>query len=119
MSAGHRCWRTARCSTAPTRTCAARPALRAAGGGHGVWVGTAAPPDLPAVAAGEVPGLRWAYSDLDGPGRVLLAVGEPRAVGELLAAQLLTSEPAEGAAPAPSDRPCTAAGHRAVPSAPG
>ena len=50
---------------------------------------------------------------------MLLAVGEPSAVGELLAAQLLTSEPAEGAAPAPSDRPCTAAGHRAVPSAPG
>lgn len=34
--------------------------------------------------AGEEPGRRWAWTELAGPGRMLLAVGEPRAVVELL-----------------------------------
>lgn len=42
----------------------------------------AAPPAEP--AAGERPGLRWAWTGLDGPGRMLLAVGDPRAVVGLL-----------------------------------
>jgi urease accessory protein len=36
--------------------------------------------------SGDEPGLRWAWTELAGPGRVLLAVGEPRAVVELLTA---------------------------------
>jgi urease accessory protein len=38
-------------------------------------------PSFPAVTtAGEQPRVRWAWTELDGPGRVLLAVGEPGAV---------------------------------------
>ena len=32
--------------------------------------------DRPALGAGEQPGLRWACSELDGPGCILLAVGD-------------------------------------------
>ena len=34
--------------------------------------------------AGDEPGLRWAWTELSGTGWMLLAVGEPRAVVELL-----------------------------------
>ena len=57
---GHRCWRTARCSTAPTRTVRPGRHCRRAGGGHAGAGRPPQPPDLPAVAAGEEPGLRWA-----------------------------------------------------------
>jgi len=43
--------------------------------------------DVPAAAdslAGERPDVRWAWTDLPGPGRALLAVGEPRAVIAIL-----------------------------------
>jgi urease accessory protein len=49
-----------------------------------VWAGIAAADRGSAAEAGEQPGLRWASSDLAGPGRVLLAVGEPGAVIQLL-----------------------------------
>ena len=46
-----------------------------------VGEGTAGPPE----GAGEQPGLRWACSALDGPGRLLLALGDNHsAVSELL-----------------------------------
>ncbi len=39
----------------------------------------------PAITGtGDEPGRRWAWTELAGPGRMLLAVGEPRAVVELL-----------------------------------
>src|SRR3712207_8513049 len=38
------------------------------------------PVDRAGAGAGERPGVRWAWSELDGPGAVLLAVGEPGAV---------------------------------------
>jgi len=38
----------------------------------------------PAEGAGEQPGLRWACSALDGPGRLLLAVGDAPAVAAVL-----------------------------------
>jgi hypothetical protein len=37
--------------------------------------------------AGEDPGVRWAWTELAGPGRMLLAVGDPGAVTALLDAQ--------------------------------
>jgi urease accessory protein len=40
---------------------------------------------------GERPGLRWAWSALDGPGRVLLAVGDPGPVTALLAGAATSS----------------------------
>ena len=39
---------------------------------------------LPAAAAGESEGVRWAWTPLDGPGAVLLAVGTPAAVTAVL-----------------------------------
>ncbi len=45
------------------------------------------------LGAGEDRGLRWSWTDLDGPGRVLLAVGEPRLVTELLDAQRAALDP--------------------------
>jgi urease accessory protein len=39
---------------------------------------------LPAAAAGESDGVRWAWTPLDGPGAVLLAVGTPAAVAAVL-----------------------------------
>jgi hypothetical protein len=39
---------------------------------------------LPAEAAGESDGVRWAWTVLDGPGAVLLAVGAPAAVTAVL-----------------------------------
>jgi hypothetical protein len=45
----------------------------------GKWIGG------PPQGAGEQPGLRWAWSALDGPGYLLLAVGDrPAAVAALL-----------------------------------
>jgi len=54
----------------------------AAGGGGAL--GGAAPPGDP--RRGEREGVRWAWTDLAGPGRALFAVGEPGAVIALLAA---------------------------------
>lgn len=42
------------------------------------------PAELGAGSAGESPRARWAWTELDGPGRMLLAVGEPGAVIALL-----------------------------------
>jgi urease accessory protein len=42
------------------------------------------PPDPGVATAGEDPRARWAWTELDGPGRMLLAVGEPGAVIALL-----------------------------------
>ncbi|SHJ91475.1 urease accessory protein [Pseudonocardia thermophila] len=39
--------------------------------------------------AGELPGVRWAWSPLAGPGAVLLAVGDPGAVSAVLHEQLV------------------------------
>jgi len=55
-------------------------AVRGAGGA----LGGAAPPGDP--RQGEREGVRWAWTDLAGPGRALFAVGEPGAVIALLAA---------------------------------
>ncbi|MDQ4037745.1 MAG: hypothetical protein M3313_05215, partial [Actinomycetota bacterium] len=38
----------------------------------------------PTTGAGEKPGLRWVCSALDGPGRLLLAIGDSAAVVALL-----------------------------------
>jgi urease accessory protein len=38
----------------------------------------------PPERGGETAGVRWAWTELAGPGRLLLAVGEPGAVGALL-----------------------------------
>jgi hypothetical protein len=46
-------------------------------------VPAAVPANLP---VGERPDVRWAWTDLAGPGRALFAVGEPGAVIALLAA---------------------------------
>ncbi len=43
-------------------------------------------PAAPGALVGERPDVRWAWTDLAGPGRALLAVGEPRAVIAVLAA---------------------------------
>jgi urease accessory protein len=56
----------------------------AAGGGGGGALGGAAPPGDP--PQGEREAVRWAWTDLAGPGRALFAVGEPGAVIALLAA---------------------------------
>ena len=64
-----------------------RRAWGAAGGGGaggGGALGGAAPPGDP--PQGEREGVRWAWTDLAGPGRALFAVGEPGAVIALLAA---------------------------------
>lgn len=45
--------------------------------GHGCTDGL---PDSGAVTTGEDPRVRWAWTELDGPGRMLLAVGAPGAV---------------------------------------
>ncbi len=47
-----------------------------------VIAGATSAPDV--VGAGETPGVRWAWSALDGPGRVLLAVGDPEPVAAVL-----------------------------------
>ena len=54
------------------------------GAGGGGALGGAAPPGDP--PQGEREGVRWAWTDLAGPGRALFAVGEPGAVIALLAA---------------------------------
>jgi urease accessory protein len=47
------------------------------------------------VAGAEAAGVRWAWTELDGPGRLLVAVGEAGAVGALLdrQASLVTGSP--------------------------
>lgn len=64
----------------------ADPALTGPAGTAGARaIGTLLVAGLPGPAgAGERPGVRWAWSDLDGPGAVLLAVGEPGRVAALL-----------------------------------
>jgi urease accessory protein len=74
----------------------ADPAVRGPGGTAGgraigalvvVPASADAPADVPAITdslAGERPDVRWAWTDLPGPGRALLAVGEPRAVIAIL-----------------------------------
>jgi hypothetical protein len=44
----------------------------------------AASAGAPEATGGDGPQLRWAWTALSGPGRMLLAVGQPRAVVELL-----------------------------------
>ena len=68
----------------------ADPALSGPGGTAGVralgtlvLAGSSGP-----GGAGEEPGVRWAWSDLDGPGAVLLAVGDPGPVTAVLDAAL-------------------------------
>jgi urease accessory protein len=67
------------------------PALRGPGGTAGARaVGTLVVAGAPSAAAhadslgGERPDVRWAWTDLAGPGRALFAVGEPGAVIALL-----------------------------------
>ena len=60
------------------------PPPGAGGAGGGGALGGAAPPGDP--PQGEREGVRWAWTDLAGPGRALFAVGEPGAVIALLAA---------------------------------
>jgi urease accessory protein len=56
---------------------------------------------LPAAAAGESDGVRWAWTLLDGPGAVLLAVGTPAAVTAVLdAAAVVPAAVAPPGAPA-------------------
>lgn len=68
----------------------ADPALRGPGGtagGRAVGTFVVVDPAGPVAAdalAGEGPDLRWAWTDLPGPGRALLAVGAPGAVIALL-----------------------------------
>jgi urease accessory protein len=72
------------------------PALRGPGGTAGARaVGTLLIAGAPSAATpaahadslgGERPAVRWAWTDLAGPGRALFAVGEPGAVIALLAA---------------------------------
>lgn len=80
----------------------ADPALSGpAGTAGGRAVGTLIVAGAAAVAqpctdeAGEEPGVRWAWSALDGPGRVLLAVGTPARVTAVLDAhsENLAAEP--------------------------
>jgi urease accessory protein len=52
-----------------------------------VLAGTAAADARGAEGAGERPGVRWAVSELAGPGRIVVAVGEPGAVTAVLNAQ--------------------------------
>ena len=59
------------------------PAGTAGARAVGTLVRTGALP-LPAEAAGESDGVRWAWTVLDGPGAVLLAVGAPVAVTAVL-----------------------------------
>jgi urease accessory protein len=58
-------------------------AVGGAAGAGGALGGAASPSD---PAQGEREGVRWAWTDLAGPGRALFAVGEPGAVIALLAA---------------------------------
>lgn len=51
-----------------------------------VLAGAAGAP-APPTATGEEPGVRWAWSALEGPGHLLTAVGDPGRVGVLLDAQ--------------------------------
>jgi urease accessory protein len=63
------------------------PGGTAGGRAIGTLVVVPSPADLPATTdplAGERPDVRWAWTDLPGPGRALLAVGEPRAVIAIL-----------------------------------
>ncbi|WP_214408252.1 urease accessory protein UreD [Pseudonocardia lacus] len=60
--------------------------------------GYAAVAPAPQHPAGEAPGVRWAWTELAGPGRLLIAVGEPGAVG----AQLDRQTPPRPAGPQPS-----------------
>jgi len=71
----------------------ADPALSGPGGtagGRAIGSLVVVPPpaDVPAVteSLAERADVRWAWTDLPGPGRALLAVGEPRAVIAILAA---------------------------------
>ncbi len=72
----------------------ADPALCGPGGiagGRAVGTLVVVDPHVPAAAdalVGERPDVRWAWTDLDEPGRALLAVGEPSAVIALLAAAI-------------------------------
>jgi hypothetical protein len=61
----------------PAGTAGARAVGTLVCAGHGA---------APAPSAGEAPGVRWAWSALDGPGAVLPAVGAPAAVTAVLAA---------------------------------
>jgi len=58
-------------------------AVGGAAGAGGALGGAASPSD---PAQGEREGVRWAWTDLAGPGRALFAVGDPGAVIALLAA---------------------------------
>jgi urease accessory protein len=67
------------------------PALRGPAGTAGaravgtlVLAGAGVDVPAPAPASGEGPEVRWAWSALDGPGAVLLAVGAPGAVAAVL-----------------------------------
>jgi urease accessory protein len=67
------------------------PGGTAGGRAIGTLILVRAPADVPAAVpatadsrAGERPDVRWAWTDLPGPGRALLAVGEPRAVIAIL-----------------------------------
>jgi urease accessory protein len=51
------------------------------------------PGAVPGAAAGESDAVRWAWSALEGPGAVLLAVGTPAAVIEVLDTAVGTGEP--------------------------
>ena len=71
-----RCSRTPRSSTAPTRRCA----VRRVPPGPGRSGRSCAPVAGPAAAGARTADVRWAWTPLDGPGAVLLAVGTPAAV---------------------------------------
>jgi urease accessory protein len=47
--------------------------------------------DAGSCGAGEGPGVRWAWSELDGPGAVLLAVGDPGPVTAVLDAAMISA----------------------------
>jgi urease accessory protein len=44
------------------------------------------------VGAGEEPGVRWAWSELDGPGAILMAVGDPGPVTATLDAAMIAAD---------------------------
>jgi urease accessory protein len=64
-----------------------------------VFAGAAAPA---LDAAGEEPGVRWASMPLPGPGRMLVAVGDPARVGAILDRYAAVANPAGGGAVAQS-----------------
>jgi urease accessory protein len=78
-----------------TGSAAARPPVSGADGGRAA--------DAPADV-GERPGVRWAWTDLAGPGAALFAVGEPGAVIALLDAAVAAAS--GGVSPAGSRRRC-------------